>query len=201
VGNRAGELYTTGSDNIAIGNSGVAGESATIRIGNSEVGTSQGRTFVAGISGVTTGIDDAVPVLVDSAGQLGTVSSSRRYKEDIEDMAGASESLLSLRPVTFRYKKTFKDGDKPIQYGLIAEEVAEVFPDLVVYTEDGEPETVKYHLIATMLLNELQKQQQVTTDQAAQLAAVEMQLAKLIALTSRLAQSVTPAGEVQLASN
>ena len=107
---------------------------------------------------MTTGIDDAVPVLVDSAGQLGTVSSSRRYKQDIEDMAGASESLLSLRPVTFRYKKTFKDGDKPIQYGLIAEEVAEVFPDLVVYTEDGEPETVKYHLLATLLLNELQKQ-------------------------------------------
>jgi len=116
-------------------------------------------------------------------------------------MAAASDALLSLRPVTFHYKKAFADGDKPIQYGLIAEEVAEVFPDLVVYNEDGEPETIKYHLLATMLLNELQKQQQVTADQAAQLAALDNQLSELTALTSRLAQSVTPVSEVQLASN
>lgn len=76
-----------------------------------------------------------------------------------------------------------------------------VLPDLVVYNENGDPETVKYHLLATMLLNELQKQQQVTMDQAAQLAAVKMQLAELTTLTSRLARSATPISEVQLASN
>jgi hypothetical protein len=193
MGYLAGNDYTTGSDNIAIGNSGIAGESATIRIGGA-----QSRAFISGIRGVATGTSDAVPVLIDSVGQLGTVSSSQRHKEHIEDMAGASDGLLSLRPVTFRYKKAFVDGDKPIQYGLIAEEVAEVFPDLVVYNEDGELETVKYHLLATLLLNEFQKLQQVTVDQAARLATVEMQLA---ALTSRLAQPVTPVSEVQLASN
>ena len=196
LGAVAGGALTTGSNNIMIGNNGVAGESATIRIGRF-----QNRAFIEGIRGKTTGFTDAVAVLIDSAGQLGTISSSRRYKEDIEDMAGASDGLLSLRPVTFRYKQAFENGNKPIQYGLVAEEVAEVFPDLVVYDEDGEPETVKYHMLATLLLNELQKQQQVTADQAAQLAAVEMQLAELTALTSRLAQSVTPVSEVQLASN
>ncbi|MFB3105919.1 MAG: tail fiber domain-containing protein, partial [Pseudomonadales bacterium] len=197
IGHFAGQFLTTGNGNIAISNFGVAGESGTIRIG----GVAQTRAFIGGIRGKTTGFTDAVAVLIDSAGQLGTVSSSRRYKEDIEDMAGASAGLLSLRPVTFRYKQAFENGNKPIQYGLIAEEVAEVFPELVVYNEDGEPETVKYRLLSTLLLNELQKQQQVTADQAAQLAAVEMQLAELTALTSRLAQPVTPVSEVQLASN
>jgi hypothetical protein len=198
IGHFAGQFLTTGNGNIAISNFGVAGESGTIRIGS--IGL-HARAFIAGIRGIPTGNANAVAVLIDSAGQLGTVSSSRRYKEDIEDMAGASAGLLSLRPVTFRYKQAFENGNKPIQYGLIAEEVAEVFPDLVVYDEDGEPETVKYRLLSTLLLNELQKQQQVTADQAAQLAAVEMQLAELTALTSRLAQPVTPVSEVQLASN
>lgn len=73
-------------------------------------------------------------------------------------MEAASERLLSLRPVTFRYKKVFEGGEKPIQFGLIAEEVAEVFPELVVYNEEGEPEAVKYRLLSTLLLNELQRQ-------------------------------------------
>ena len=122
---------------------------------------------------------------------------------------------MRLRPVTFRYKKSIEDGDKPTQYGLIAEEVAEVFPDLVVYNKDGEPETVKYHLLATLLLNELQKQKQVTADHEAKLlslveknradesgqerlAALEAKVAELTAL---LENSVTPVSEVQLAMN
>jgi len=207
MGHNAGVDYTTGSDNIAIGNNGDGNESGTIRIGDAD----QTRTFIAGITGVT----DGVSVLIDSAGQLGTVSSSRRYKEDIEEMAGASDGLLSLRPVTFRYKKAFVDDDKPIQYGLIAEEVAEIFPDLVVYNEDGEPETVKYHLLATLLLNEFQKLEQVTADQEAQLVSLVEQNrayksererlvaleAKVAELTALLVQSVTPVSEVQLASN
>ncbi len=173
---------------------------------------------IKGISGVMTAINNAVPVLIDSAGQLGTINSSRRYKEDIDNMARASDNLLSLRPVIFRYKKAIEDGDIPIQYGLIAEEVAEVFPALVVYNEHGEPETVKYHLLATLLLNELQKQrseiqtlQQVTVDQAAHLVSLveqnrahESEQERLVALEAKVAeltQSVTPVSEVQPASN
>jgi hypothetical protein len=90
--------------------------------------------------------------------QLGTVLSSRRYKEDIHDMRDASNGLLRLRPVTFRYKQPIKDGSKPLDYGLIAEEVGEVYPDLVVKNADGEVETIQYHKLTPMLLNELQKQ-------------------------------------------
>ena len=122
IGLQAGGLIT-GSYNIDIGNPGVASESNTMRLG--DVQTS---TFIAGIRGTTTGINNAVPVVIDSNGQLGTVSSSRRFKEDIHDMGDASDPLLRLRPVTFRYKKPFADGQKPIQYGLIAEEVADVLP-------------------------------------------------------------------------
>src|SRR5207247_8768608 len=115
--------------------------------------------FVGGVRGVTTASNDAVPVLIDSAGQLGTVNSSRRYKEDIHDMGDASRGLLRLRPVTFRYRKAFDDGSKPIQYRLIAEEVAEVYPDLVARSADGQIEAVRYQLLDVMLLNELQRQQ------------------------------------------
>lgn len=162
IGFRAGENQTTGSQNIYMFNSGVAGESGTIRIGH-PVHTS---TFIEGIRGVSTGQFDAIDVVIDSLGQLGTVSSSRRYKEDIEDMAGASGRLLQLRPVTFRYKQAAADGSKPQQYGLIAEEVAEVYPDLVVYNADGEVETVQYRKLTTMLLNELQKEHRVNMTQA-----------------------------------
>jgi hypothetical protein len=120
----------------------------------------QSSFFAAGIRGATTGNNDAIPVMIDSAGQLGTVSSSRRFKEDIQDMSDASDGLMSLRPVTFRYKRPFDDGAKPIQYGLIAEEVAEVYPDMVARSADGQIETVKYQLLDPMLLNEVQKQHQ-----------------------------------------
>ncbi len=127
--------------------------------------------FIAGIRGVTTGAANAIPVLVDSNGQLGTVSSSRRFKKDIVDMGDATENLLKLRPVRFRYKQeqTMPDGSEvPMEYGLIAEEVAEIFPDLVVYGEDGKPFTVKYHILASMLLNEMEKQKAANDRQAAQ---------------------------------
>ena len=98
--------------------------------------------------------------MIDSAGQLGTVSSSIRFKEDIHDMADASRRLLKLRPVTFRYTQAYIDGAKPIQYGLIAEEVAEVFPELAVRGADGRVETVHYETLNVLLVNEVQKQQQ-----------------------------------------
>ncbi len=160
IGDRAGFLWTTGSDKIAIGNNGVAGESATIRIGTSGGLGPQTRAFIAGIRGATTGEANAIPVLIDGDGQLGTLSSSRRFKQEIRDMGDLTERLLELRPVVFRYKQeqTMPDGSEvPLEYGLIAEEVAEVFPDLVVYDDEGEPSTVKYHLLASMLLNELKR--------------------------------------------
>ena len=107
--------------------------------------------------GVSTGVADAVAVVVDSQGQLGTMNSSRRFKEDIHDMGDASRGLMRLRPVTFRYKAPFNDGSQPLQYGLIAEEVAEVYPDLVAHSADGQIETVKYQVLDAMLLNEVQQ--------------------------------------------
>jgi hypothetical protein len=151
IGHRAGGGVTTGSDNIHIGTWG-ADESQTTRIGNLQT-----RAFIMGVRGVTTGNANAVAVVIDSFGQLGTISSSRRTKEDIEDMGGASAGIFRLRPVSFRYIQAYADGSKPRDYGLIAEEVDEVFPDLVVRNAAGEVETVQYHKLVPMLLNEVQR--------------------------------------------
>jgi endosialidase-like protein len=173
----------TGNDNVYLANwGGTASESGRIRIGNPGTQTT---AFVAGIRGVTTANANAIPVLIDSAGQLGTVSSSRNAKTDIRDMGDATTRILELRPVTFHYKQqqTLPDGrDVPPEYGLVAEEVAEVFPDLVVYDERGAPFTVKYHELAPMLLNEMKKQQRAIETQRRD---YERQIA---ALTSRLAR-------------
>jgi hypothetical protein len=131
---------------------------------------------------VTTANNDAVPVLIDSAGQLGTASSSRRYKEDIQDMGDASRGLMRLRPVTFRYQKPFADGSKPIQYGLIAEEVAKVYPDLVARSADGQIETVKYQVLDSMLLNEVQRQQAEIDAQKNQIRGLQQQIDELKSL-------------------
>jgi predicted ribosome quality control (RQC) complex YloA/Tae2 family protein len=140
-----------GEFNIDIGNGGVFDESNTIRIGDSNHST----CFIAGIRGATTGQADAIPVLIDSAGQLGTASSSRRFKEEIKPMDKASEAILALNPVTFHYKSDTKDMP---QFGLIAEDVAAVNPDLVVRDKNGEIYTVRYDAVNTMLLNEFLKE-------------------------------------------
>jgi hypothetical protein len=184
LGDSAGAYLTTGSNNIAIGNYGEAGEAFTMRIGTAGTHT---RAFIAGIRGVTTGVADAIPVLIDSAGQLGTVSSSRRFKEDIHDMGDTTERLLELRPVTFRYKPEVQKGERPLEYGLIAEEVAEVFPDLAVYDEEGKPFTVKYHLMSSMLLNELKKQAQKVADQETENDALKARMSRLESLETELA--------------
>ncbi len=184
IGDKSGNLLTTGSHNIVIGHPGLAAEEKTIRLGNSE---NQTRAFLAGVVGVTTGANDAVPVMIDSTGQLGTVSSSRRFKEDIHDLSEAEtqERLQSLRPVTFRYKQAFNDGAKPVQYGLIAEEVAEVFPELVVFNQAGQPETVKYHLLTPLLLQQVQEQQAQLQQKEQQLQQLEQRLLKLEAAMSK----------------
>ena len=175
VGQDAGFRATTGDHNIYLGANvgGVPGEANTMYLGR--VGT-QTTTFIAGVRGITTGAD-AIQVLIDSIGQLGTVSSSRRYKEDIQDMGRASAGLLDLRPVTFRYTQASTDGATPIQYGLIAEEVAAIYPDVVVYNDAGQPETVQYRKVNAMLLNEVQRQHRQIEAQQEQLEALRTRLA------------------------
>jgi len=180
VGSFAGANNKTGSLNIHIGNSG-EDESGTIRIGDSN----QNRTFIAGIHGVTTA-SGAIPVVVDSNGQLGTVSSSRRYKEDIRDMGELSAWLLDLHPVVYRYRAETQAGERPLQFGLIAEEVEKVFPELVAYGADGRVETVQYHVLGALLVNELQKQNAVVKVQ-------QEILRQLLVRVSRLERSSTQA--------
>jgi hypothetical protein len=190
------------SNNIYVGSVGFVTDSATIRIGgNPAIGDAAAQTsfFAAGVRGVTTGLNNAVSVVIDSNGQLGTLSSSRRYKEDIQDMGAASNGLLHLRPVTFRYKKPFADGSKPIQYGLIAEEVAEVYPDLVARSADGQLETVKYQVLDSMLLNEVQRQQLEIGTEREQIRGLERQNEDLQKRLARLeAALVSASGEPRL---
>jgi hypothetical protein len=183
VGDWAGADATTGSNNIYLGADvrGVAGEENTMYLGKR--GT-QTRTFIAGVRGVTTTSAGAINVVIDPNGQLGTVSSSRRFKEDIHDMGSASRPVLSLRPVTFRYSRTFGDGAKPIQYGLIAEEVAEVFPELAIRNADGQIETVQYQTLSVLLLNEMQQQQKRIESLERQVAALISSLRSLRSSTS-----------------
>jgi len=152
LGPEAGYYLTSGSANIVIGNLGAASDTETIRIGT--VGR-QSQTFIAGINGV--GVSGAVPVYINSSGQLGTVTSSQRFKYDIHNIGSTSDKLMDLRPVTFRYKEAADDGSHPLQYGLIAEEVAKVYPDLVQYDKQGKPFTVYYHLLTPIMLDQLQK--------------------------------------------
>jgi hypothetical protein len=177
IGADGGLNLTTGSNNICIGNSGVAGESGKIRIGTAGMQTA---TFIAGISGVTSAA--GVGVFVNGSGQLGTMTSSSRYKEDIREIGEESDGLMSLRPVAFRYKPEV-DPTGLTQYGLIAEEVADVSPDLVVYDSDGRPETVRYHLVNALLLHEVQKQHRTAE---AQEKLIEQQKAEIEGLKARL---------------
>src|SRR6266567_5847237 len=170
LGFRAGSNLTAGNNNIDIGNAGVAAESATIRIGSFQT-----RTFIAGIRGRTTGFANAVPVLIDTAGQLGTASSSRRFKNDIKSMDEASEAILALKPVTFHYKS---DSTGTPQFGLIAEEVAAVNPDLVVRDDQGQIYTVRYDAVNAMLLNEFLREHRKVREQEARITQLNSTVEK-----------------------
>jgi hypothetical protein len=150
LGFKAG-FNLTGDDNIDIGNEGVSGESNTIRIGDT---TQQGATYIAGINGVPVA---GVPVLIDSSNRLGNTSSSRRFKDDIKPMDKGSEALFALKPVSFRYKKEI-DPAGTSQFGLVAEDVAKLNPDLIVRDKEGKPYGVRYDQINAMLLNEFLKE-------------------------------------------
>jgi hypothetical protein len=183
VGNRAGRNLTTGNDNIEIGNLGVAGEADTIRIGM--VGTQNG-TFIAGISGVAV---IATQVVVNSAGQLGVAVSSARFKEAIKPMDKASEAILALTPVTFRYKEEI-DANRVPQFGLVAEQVEKVNPDLVVRDADGKVNTVRYDAVNTMLLNEFLKEHQKVQSLEAKLAQQQTQIDALTATVQKVSDQI-----------
>jgi uncharacterized coiled-coil protein SlyX len=172
LGYQAGFNLTTGNNNIDIGNLGLAAEASTIRIGTA---ANQTRAFIAGIRGKTTANANAVPVVIDSAGQLGTVSSSSRFKKEIKPMDQTSEAVLGLNPVMFHYKS---DSTGTPQFGLIAEEVAKVNPDLVVRDENGEIYTVRYDAVNAMLLNEFLKAHRKMEEQEATITQVKSTAAK-----------------------
>ncbi|APV50524.1 hypothetical protein BWI17_12985 [Betaproteobacteria bacterium GR16-43] len=187
LGVSSGNL-TTGSFNILIGNGGSPGEGNTMRFGN----PNHTRAFVAGIRGVTTGSANAIPVMIDANGQLGTASSSARFKDDIADMASATDALMQLRPVTFHYKEDQDPAGRTLQYGLIAEEVAQIYPGLVAHSADGQVETVMAQFLPPMLLNEFQKQQRTIASQSERIASqserLASQAARLDALEGELAE-------------
>jgi Chaperone of endosialidase len=175
LGFNAGSNLTTGSNNIDIGALGMADESGKIRIGRQGLQTA---TFIAGIRGIATANANAIPVLIDSTGQLGTASSSRRFKKEIKPMDRASEAILALKPVTFHYKS---DNSGTPQFGLIAEEVAQANPDLVVRDENGEIYTVRYDAVNAMLLNEFLKEHRKNEEQEATIARQQKQIEALAA--------------------
>ena len=175
LGVSAGQNLTTGNNNIDIGNPGVAAEANTIRIGT--VGT-QTKTFIAGISGAT--VPTGVAVVVDSTGHLGTTTSSARFKDAIKPMDKASEAILALKPVSFRYKKEL-DPDGIPQFGLVAEEVEKVNPDLVARDDQGKPYTVRYEAVNAMLLNEFIKARCQIESQQKQIDALTAGLQKVSA--------------------
>jgi hypothetical protein len=184
IGILAGSALTTGHDNLDIASSGVAGESSTVRIGNSFV---HSRTFIGAVRGVTTGNNNTVPVIIDSAGQLGTISSSARFKKDVKAMAKASEAILALKPVTFHYKS---DKTNRPEFGLIAEEVAEVNPDLVVRDENGQIYTVRYEAVNAMLLNEFLKEHQAFVQEHRTVEELKKQVAALTAGLQKVSEQL-----------
>jgi hypothetical protein len=150
VGSFAGGFLNSGNYNIDIGSVGVTGDSNTIRVGDSN----QTRTFVAGINGV---VVSGAGVIVNADGQLGVAGSSARFKEEIKPMDKASEAILGLKPVSFRYKRKI-DPNRIAQFGLIAEEVEKINSDLIVHDPDGKPYSVRYDAVNAMLLNEFLKE-------------------------------------------
>jgi hypothetical protein len=195
VGEGAGGQLTTGDNNIDIGNFGVAGESHTIRIGAPDCACGPGgsvggqtATFIAGIYGATTSdAGTTIPVYVDMNGNLGTAASSVRFKKEIRPMDKASEAVLGLKPVSFQYKS---DNTGRPQFGLIAEEVAKVNPDLVVRDRKGEIYSVRYEAVNAMLLNEFLKAHQRIEEQDKRIDQLTAQLKEQAALIQKVNDKV-----------
>jgi hypothetical protein len=160
LGFRAGFNLTTGNGNVCIGKGvlGVSGENNTTRITNVYSSVASGRA-----------------VYVNSDNKFGTLVSSRRFKDDIKPMDKASETILALKPVTFRYKKEIEPSGA-IMFGLIAEEVEKVDPELVTRNAKGEVETVRYDAVNAMLLNEFLKQHHQVQEQDRKLEAQDRKM-------------------------
>jgi uncharacterized coiled-coil protein SlyX len=173
LGYNAGSFPAGGDNNIYIGNRGSSGPgSNAIHIGGVGIHTA---TFIAGIYGATA--SGGTAVYLNSSGQLGTVTSSARFKKNIQSMDGASDVLLALHPVTFRYKRELDPENIP-QFGLVAEEVEKVNPDLVVRDADGKPYTVRYEAVNAMLLNEFLKEHKKVEEQETAISQLKSAAAK-----------------------
>jgi hypothetical protein len=190
LGQNAGQGLVNGneSNNIDIGANvyGVTGESNTIRIGNGNITG----TYISGISGQTA--TGGAAIFVNANGKLGTMTSSKRFKDEIKPMDKASEVLLALKPVTFRYKKEI-DPTRTSQFGLVAEDVEKVNPDLIVRDTEGKPYTVRYEAVNAMLLNEFLKEHRKTekleATVASLIATVKEQAAQIQKVSAQLEAS------------
>jgi hypothetical protein len=185
----AAGVFTAGDNNIHIGNVG-AQESDTIRIGTVAgrgIREFQSNTYIAGISGVT--IAGGVPVIIDADGHLGSTTSSERFKDEVKPMDKASEAILALKPVTFHYKKEL-DPDGILQFGLVAEEVEKVRPDLVARDKEGRPYSVRYEAVNAMLLNEFLKEHRTVQEQGETIARLQKQIEALTAGLEKVSAQV-----------
>jgi len=183
LGYQAGLNVKTGNNTIEIGNKGTASDSKVIKIGIENL---QSNTYIAGIYNVTS-LTGGLAVFVDSTGHLGTASSSARFKTDIVPMGSNTEKLRQLRPVTFHYRA---DTQGTMRYGLIAEEVAKVYPELVVQDQNGRIDGVRYDELMPILLNEVQKQQKIVATQALKIAVEDQRAAAQDATIASLKQQL-----------
>jgi hypothetical protein len=189
LGAAAGQNISQGVNNIDVGNDGVGGDSNTICTGTQGTQTA---AFIAGIRG--TAITGGIPVGVNSSGQLGVAPSSQGFKEAIKPMDEASEAILALKPVMFRYKRNL-DPEGILQFGLVAEDVAKVDADLVARDGDGKLYTVRYDAVNAMLLNEFLKEhrtvQELKAIVAKQEAIIAQQQQGMEAVTARLEEQAS----------
>jgi trimeric autotransporter adhesin len=172
LGSGAGGNLFDGDNNIYVANPGVNPESGTVRIGRAGTHTA---TFIAGISGAAV---TGTAVVVNGSGQLGVAPSSARFKDAIKPMDETSEAILALKPVTFRYKREIH-GERTTQFGLVAEDVEKVNPDLVARDKEGKPFTVRYDAVNAMLLNEFLKEHRKVEQQDRKLKEQEATISEL----------------------
>jgi len=183
LGSGAGFTIVNGDFNIDIGSAGRGRDSFTIRIGQRQT-----NTYIAGINGAT--VPEGAAVIVDASGHLGTTTSSARYKEAIKPMDNASEAILALKPVTFRYKHELDPKGIP-QFGLVAEQVEKINPDLVARDEQGKPYSVRYEAVNAMLLNEFLKAHRKIEEQELTIVQLKNQLQATAATQQKQIEALT----------
>ena len=187
IGNNALNSSTTGSANIALGlNAGANVSTANNVICIGAIGSDESNScFIGNIFDQTS--SGGAAVFVNAQGKLGTITSSRRFKDGIRPMDGASDVLFALKPVTFHYKA---DSERTPQFGLVAEEVAQVNPDLVVRDKEGKPHTVRYDVVNAMLLNEFLKEHRKNEQQEETIKQLKSSAAEEQALVARQREEI-----------